>query len=76
MVSANAVKAWRAVLPREVLLVPVGGIRPESLHPYRDAGASGFGLGSALFKPDMPVAVVKRNAEAFVAAHAALPTKA
>ena len=46
------VKAWRAVLPADVPLLPVGGITPESLAPYFAAGANGFGLGSALFRPD------------------------
>ena len=45
-----AVKAWRAVLPREVWLLPVGGITPERMAPYAAAGADGFGLGSALYQ--------------------------
>lgn len=53
-----ALKAWRAVLPGEVALLPVGGITPESITPWRTAGATGFGLGSALYRPgDRPVEV-------------------
>ncbi len=70
------VKAWRAVLPHDVSLFPVGGIRPESMGPYLDAGATGFGLGSALFKPDMGVDEIAENAHAFVAAYAALQNDA
>lgn len=62
------VKAMLAVLPTGTRLFPVGGIAPETMKPYRDAGAYGFGLGSALFRPDIDDASLSRNAEAFVAA--------
>ena len=44
-------KALRAVLPAEARILPVGGIRPETMAGYWQAGAAGFGLGSALYKP-------------------------
>jgi 2-dehydro-3-deoxyphosphogalactonate aldolase len=62
------VRAWRAVLPKDVWLLPVGGIRPETMAPFRAAGASGFGLGSALFGPGMDLGTLRANARAFVAA--------
>lgn len=62
------VKAWRAVIPASVMLVPVGGITPASLKEFIVAGASAFGLGSALYKPGMTAAQVGQNAEAFVSA--------
>lgn len=68
LLPPKAVKAWRAVLPAETRLLPVGGIVPESMASYVAAGADGFGLGSALFKPGMTVADVAANARAFVAA--------
>ena len=49
------VKAWRAVLPKETQLYPVGGVTPERIAPYKRAGASGFGIGSALYKPGASV---------------------
>lgn len=61
-------KAWRAVLPKDVPLLPVGGIAPETMAPYVSAGASGFGLGSALYKPGMTAETVTTNARAFVTA--------
>jgi 2-dehydro-3-deoxyphosphogalactonate aldolase len=64
------VKAWRAVLPNDVLLLPVGGIRPDSLAPYLAAGATGFGLGSALYQPGMTPAQVTATARAFADAYA------
>lgn len=62
------VKAWRAVLPRETLLLPVGGIEPASMSPYLAAGASGFGLGSALYRPGASVDDVRLAASRFVEA--------
>ena len=65
-IPPNVVKAWRAVIPREVKLFPVGGISPDTMAPFLEAGASGFGLGSALFKPGMSVSTIRENAEAFI----------
>ncbi|MCL4766734.1 MAG: 2-dehydro-3-deoxy-6-phosphogalactonate aldolase [Hyphomicrobiaceae bacterium] len=58
------VKAWRAVLPASVRLVPVGGIGAHNLAAYLAAGAAGFGIGSALYKPDKPAGDVRRDARA------------
>jgi 2-dehydro-3-deoxyphosphogalactonate aldolase len=69
-----AVKAWRAVLPRGIKLLPVGGIAPETMAPYRAAGADGFGIGSALYKPGMGAREVAERARAFVSAWQAVGT--
>jgi len=58
-------KAMRAVLPAAVPVLPVGGITPDGMAAYRAAGAAGFGLGSALYKPGLSAAEVARNAAAF-----------
>ena len=58
-------KAWRAVLAPDTLLIPVGGITPETMKPYIAAGADGFGLGSALFAPDRTLNDIKERAELF-----------
>jgi 2-dehydro-3-deoxyphosphogalactonate aldolase len=68
-----AVKALKAVLPRGCPLMPVGGIEPETLAPYLAAGAAGFGIGGALYKPGWTAAQVGERAAAFVAAWDALP---
>ncbi|MFP6556966.1 2-dehydro-3-deoxy-6-phosphogalactonate aldolase [Paraburkholderia sp. B3] len=60
-------KAWRAVIPTVVPLLPVGGVKPDNMGPQLAAGASGFGLGSALYKPGQDAATTRANAEAFVA---------
>ncbi|HWW04075.1 2-dehydro-3-deoxy-6-phosphogalactonate aldolase [Collimonas sp.] len=64
----SVVKAWRAVISREVALLPVGGVTPENLATFISAGASGFGLGSALYKPGLSAEQVGQNADQFVAA--------
>ncbi|MBI0435027.1 2-dehydro-3-deoxy-6-phosphogalactonate aldolase [Roseomonas sp. KE0001] len=61
-------KAWRSVFPARTAFLPVGGITPEGMAPFLEAGAAGFGLGSALYRPgDAPEQVAAR-AVAFVAA--------
>jgi 2-dehydro-3-deoxyphosphogalactonate aldolase len=67
-IPPDAVKAWRSVLPKETHLYPVGGVTPERIGPYRRAGASGFGIGSALYKPGASVEDVARAAQTFVKA--------
>ncbi|HEY9064341.1 MAG TPA: 2-dehydro-3-deoxy-6-phosphogalactonate aldolase [Burkholderiaceae bacterium] len=66
------VKALRAVLSAETRVLPVGGITPETMAPYRAAGANGFGLGSALYKPGDDAAAVGAAARRFAAAWQAL----
>lgn len=62
------VKAWRAVIPSDVSLIPVGGITPANMATFVAAGASGFGLGSALYKPGLSALAVGHNANEFIAA--------
>lgn len=69
--SPAVLKAMRAVLPKGTRVLPVGGITPEGMAPWRAAGAAGFGLGSALYQPGIDAAEVGRRARAFVAALAA-----
>lgn len=66
--SPAVLKAMRAVLPKEVRVLPVGGIAPDNMGPWTAAGAAGFGLGSALYKPGLSAEQVGANARAFVAA--------
>jgi 2-dehydro-3-deoxyphosphogalactonate aldolase len=66
--SPTVLKAMRAILPSELRILPVGGIVPEGMAPWRQAGAAGFGLGSALYKPGMTASEVGERARAFVAA--------
>ena len=58
-ITPAIVKAWRAVVPNHVPLMPVGGISPDTMQPYMTAGATGFGLGSALYKAGMDADTVR-----------------
>ena len=70
MITPQVLKALRAVLPADALVLPVGSISPLNMPAFRDAGANGFGLGSALFKPGMTPAQVAESAAEFKAAWA------
>lgn len=61
-------KAWRAVFSAETLLLAVGGVGVENLSTYAEAGASGYGIGSALYKPGRPAEEIGRLAKALVLA--------
>lgn len=64
-------KALRAVLPVDQRLYAVGGVTPDNLGAWHAAGASGFGIGGALFKPGMTASDVGERARAFVCAWSA-----
>lgn len=66
--SPHVLKAQRAVLPRDVPVLAVGGVAPDTMAPWRAAGADGFGLGSALYKRGATAAEVASAARAFVTA--------
>lgn len=68
LASPAVVKALLAVLPAGTPLMPVGGITPTNMAEWRAAGASGFGIGSALYKPGKQAFAVRADAERFVAA--------
>lgn len=64
--SPKVVRAQRAVLPPDVPLLVVGGVTPDNMRAYLDAGASGFGLGSGLYKPGQTPDQVAAQARAYV----------
>jgi 2-dehydro-3-deoxyphosphogalactonate aldolase len=68
MISPAVLRALRAVLPKSTRLLPVGGVTPENMSSYLAAGASGFGIGSALYQPGMQASQVQANAKRFMAA--------
>lgn len=72
LASPAVVKALLAVLPKGTPLMPVGGITPHNMGDWRAAGAAGFGIGSALYKPGKDAAEVRDDALAFMAAWAGL----
>lgn len=66
--GAAVLKAWRAVLRPPIALLPVGGIEAGNIASYAAAGATGFGLGSALYQSGLSAAAVATRAKAFMAA--------
>jgi len=63
------VKAIRAVLPKDVPLLAVGGVTPDNLGTFLDAGCTGAGLGSDLYKPGQTPAQTRERADAFIHAY-------
>jgi 2-dehydro-3-deoxyphosphogalactonate aldolase len=64
--SPAVVKAQRAVLPKTLPLVVVGGVRPDNMRPYLEAGASGFGLGTGLYVPGRSPQEVEERGRVYV----------
>lgn len=65
--SPAVVKSQRAVIPADVPLLVVGGVKPDSMQAYLDAGADGFGLGGGLYTPGLTPQQVGERARAYVA---------
>jgi 2-dehydro-3-deoxyphosphogalactonate aldolase len=66
--SPAMLRALRAVLPPQTKLLPVGGVDATNIPAWRDAGAAGYGIGSAIYKPGDSAAAVEEKAGALVAA--------
>jgi 2-dehydro-3-deoxyphosphogalactonate aldolase len=66
--SPTVVRAQRAVLPRDLRLIVVGGIGPDDMMPWFAAGADGFGLGSGIYRPGQAPDETLAKARAYQAA--------
>jgi len=66
--SPAVLKSLRAVLPRDVPLIPVGGIDGRSFEGWLAAGATGFGIGSALYRPGTSADTLRERARDLFAA--------
>jgi 2-dehydro-3-deoxyphosphogalactonate aldolase len=64
--SPEVLKAQRAVLPKDVPVLVVGGVQPGNMEPWLEAGATGFGLGGGLYKPGQSAAETFEKARAYV----------
>lgn len=64
--TPSVIKAQRAVLPKDVPLIVVGGVNPSNMKAYLDAGADGFGLGSGLYSAGRPLDEVASAARSYV----------
>ena len=65
--SPAMLKAQLAVIPNEVPVLVVGGIKPDSMRPWLEAGASGFGLGGGLYQAGQSAADTLAKSRAYVA---------
>lgn len=65
--SPAMLRAMCAVLPKHAAVLPVGGIDAANMRPWLEAGAAGFGIGSAIYKPGDSAARVSEKAAALVA---------
>ena len=65
--TPGVLKAQRAVFPKDAPLIVVGGVKPDSLGAWREAGADGFGLGSGLYKPGQSPAETAEKARSYMA---------
>ncbi|WP_050523216.1 2-dehydro-3-deoxy-6-phosphogalactonate aldolase [Pseudorhodobacter wandonensis] len=68
LVGPVGLRAMKAVLPRDMPLYAVGGVTPENMADWLAAGATGFGIGSSIYKPGDSAQVVAGKAQALVAA--------
>ena len=65
--SPEMLKAQLAIIPGEMAVLVVGGIKPDNMQPWIEAGALGFGLGGGLYKPGQSPAETAAKARAYVA---------
>ncbi|TMV04204.1 2-dehydro-3-deoxy-6-phosphogalactonate aldolase [Ruegeria sediminis] len=69
LVGPDGLKAIRVVLPPEVQVLAVGGASPENFADWIAAGANGFGIGGALYRPGDDAATVASRAGLIVATY-------
>ena len=69
LIGPEGLKAIRAVLPRGTLVYAVGGAGPSNFAEWRRAGCDGFGIGTALYTPGLPVLDLAQRAADIVAAY-------
>jgi 2-dehydro-3-deoxyphosphogalactonate aldolase len=72
MVGHGGLKAMLSVVPAGTPMWPVGGVTPETMAGWKKAGATGFGIGGALFTPGVSLDELGQRATAFVSAWRAL----
>ena len=69
LVGPAGLKAIRAVLPAGTQTFAVGGAGPDNFRDWIVAGASGFGIGTAIYRPGDSAQTVATKAAAIVAAY-------
>jgi 2-dehydro-3-deoxyphosphogalactonate aldolase len=69
VLGPKGIRALTAVLPKDIPLYAVGGANPDNFRDYFDAGCSGFGLGTYIYKPGMTLAEIASRARAAVVSY-------
>ncbi|MGX9856392.1 2-dehydro-3-deoxy-6-phosphogalactonate aldolase [Limimaricola variabilis] len=69
LIGPDGLKAMRAVYPKEARVYAVGGAGPSNFAEWRQAGAHGFGIGTALYTPGLPIEDLATRAHDIVAAY-------
>jgi len=64
--SPAVLKAQLAVLPKDVPVLAVGGVKPDTMKPWLDAGATGFGLGGGLYRSGQSASETLEKAKDYV----------
>ncbi|MDI3213624.1 2-dehydro-3-deoxy-6-phosphogalactonate aldolase [Arthrobacter sp. AL12] len=67
-VGINGLKAWATVVPKEIGLIPVGGIEVSNMNIWIAAGATGFGIGASLYKPGITIQDLRKRATLLIEA--------
>jgi len=69
VLGPQGIRAMRAVLPPHLPVYAVGGANPDNFREYLAAGCAGFGLGTYLYRPGMPLDEISQRARTAVAAY-------
>ena len=72
LVGPKGIEALRAVLPKTAPIYAVGGVGPDNFADWVGAGATGFGIGSSLYKPGMSLADIRAKVQDITAAYDAV----
>jgi 2-dehydro-3-deoxyphosphogalactonate aldolase len=67
LIGPSGLKAMRAVLPADVPTYAIGGVSADNMRAWLDAGITGFGIGSSLFKPGRTPDEISQIAKTLVA---------
>lgn len=76
LLGTQGLQALKAVLPKNTRCYAVGGVGEADFANWFKAGVTGFGMGTALYRPGDNVAHVREKAQRIVAAYdAAAPAR-
>ena len=68
-------KAMKVILPRDIPVLPVGGVTENNMADYLKAGVAGFGIGSGIYKAGMNIDQIRKNANLLVRGYRQLKIK-